>query len=787
MAETKTRAAEARSPISGGDASRSPAQVLLVDDQPARLLTYEAILSGLGVNCVRALSGEEALERLLGQDFAVIVLDVSMPIMDGFEVARLIRTHPRLERTPIIFVTAVHVTELDRLKGYEVGGIDYISVPIVPEILRSKVALLVELHERRSQLEALNRQLEEARARNEAEHARALEQRELQLQAVFEHPDELTIVLQAELDASGAIVDWVYRNANKNAIDLLGGVRENVVGRRLSEVLPDRAARVSPLCAQVLRTRTPVRYETSLGGTHYLITLYAADVDSVISSGVDVTERKATEAALRDSQERLLLAKGAAQLGIFDWDVASGRLRWDERACELWGVPPDAPLSYDVFLAGLHPDDRDRAQAAVKASLDPLGGGRIHVMYRVINRIDGVTRWIEATGRVFFDGERASRMVGTVQDVTERKLAEDRLREMDRRKDEFLAMLAHELRNPLAPIRNAAEVLSHLTDDEQPKTFVGMIRRQTAHLARILDDLLDVARITQGRIELRTEIVAARSCIELAIETIKPLIRDKHQRLTFSQPSEPLYVAADKVRLEQCVTNLLNNAAKYTDAGGEIQVRLYAEAASAVIEVADSGVGIAPEFLPHVFDLFVQSERSLDRAQGGLGIGLSVCKRLIELHGGSISCASPGPGQGATFAIRLPMRNEPVESVDGTRIAGATRRRVLVVDDNRDAADSLAMCLELEGHETKSVYCGEGALEEVRSFAPDVVLLDIGLPRMDGYEVARRIKARAPAIRVVALSGYGQEEDRQRSAVAGFDAHLVKPIELAALKKMLAT
>jgi signal transduction histidine kinase len=639
------------------DAPAARASILLVDDQPARLLSYEAVLLGLGVQCVRALSGRQALERLLEQDFAAILLDVNMPEMDGFEVARLVREHPRMERTPIIFVTAVNVSELDRLKGYELGAIDYIAVPVVPEILRSKVAVLVELYQRRGQLQAINAELGAARARLDQEHERALAERDAQLQAIFEHPTDITFILKAERDASGAIVDWVYVNANRNAAVLLGRAREEIVGRRLSEIVPGRVATASEHLAGVLESRQTMRLETEVADRKLIVTLFTAGTDCVISSARDITDQRKLQAALLET---------------------------------------------------------------------------------------------------------------------------------DRRKDEFLAMLAHELRNPVAPIANSAELLSRLVPHENQQALVAIIQRQAVHLGRLLDDLLDVARITQGRIELQRETVDVAACVQLAIETAEPVIRAKAHRLTVTQTLEPIYVAADKVRLGQCLANVLINAAKYTQRNGELRVRSYADGRDVVIEIQDNGMGIEPEFLPRIFDLFAQAERGLDRSQGGLGVGLTVCKQVIEMHGGSVVATSAGPDQGATFAMRLPIAEGATHAAPARSTKQDSLMRVLIVDDNRDAADSLAMLLQFEGRRTLCAYSGEEALREVAAFHPQLVLLDIGLPGLDGYEVARRLKAIAPQLRVIALSGYGQTEDRQRSTAAGFDAHLVKPIDLEALNRALA-
>jgi CheY-like chemotaxis protein/two-component sensor histidine kinase len=305
------------------------------------------------------------------------------------------------------------------------------------------------------------------------------------------------------------------------------------------------------------------------------------------------------------------------------------------------------------------------------------------------------------------------------------------------------------------------------------------------NLARLLDDLLDVARITQGRIRLRRESISLAACVDLAIETIQPLMDARGHRLTASKPGAPLNVDADKVRIEQCIINLLSNAAKYTAPGGQIAVRMFSEAQQAVIEVTDTGIGISADFLPHVFDLFAQSGRTLDRSQGGLGIGLSICKQLIEMHGGTVSCASPGPGGGTTFTLRLPIIGAAAE-VNLAETQTINPRRVLIVDDNRDAADSLAIFLQLEGHRTQTAYSATSALRQAIAFQPAIVLLDIGLPDLDGYEVARRLKATGAGIRIIALSGYGQAADRIRSIDAGCEIHLTKPVDLDALRALLA-
>ncbi len=373
------------------------------------------------------------------------------------------------------------------------------------------------------------------------------------------------------------------------------------------------------------------------------------------------------------------------------------------------------------------------------------------------------------------------------RDVTERKKAEDALRAADRRKDEFLAMLAHELRNPLAPIRSASELLGRVAPpDSSTQAIVGIVKRQVAHLTRLVDDLLDVSRITQGRIELQRAPIELLAVISQALESVDPLVREKGHRVERVLGKELLYVNGDAARLVQCLVNLLANAVKYTDPGGTIRIAVRQEDAHGLITVSDTGMGITKELLPQIFELFVQGERALDRSQGGLGIGLSVVKRLVEMHGGIVAVRSPGVGQGSTFEVRLPLIPPPGETPMEEEGSSAAGRRILIVDDNADAADSLALLLRLNGHNTQSVYVPEEALERTLEFGPQIVLLDIGLPRIDGYEVARRIRARDGAVRLIALTGYGQRDDIERARAAGFDAHLIKPVDLAALDRLLA-
>ena len=385
-------------------------------------------------------------------------------------------------------------------------------------------------------------------------------------------------------------------------------------------------------------------------------------------------------------------------------------------------------------------------------------------------------------------------IVGVVlvfHDVTERRRAEHALREADRRKDEFLATLAHELRNPLAPIRQAAMILkSPAATDTQKRWSHDVIGRQVHHMALLLDDLLDISRITRGMLELRVEMVELADVIDAAVETARPAIDAKRHTFSVLAPDHPVQLAADPMRLAQVLSNLLTNAAKYTDPEGQIQLRAALEGRVVTICVADTGIGIPPFAIDSVFEMFSQVKSGQDRSEGGLGIGLSLSKGLVQLHGGEIEAKSPGLGRGSEFIVRLPVqalaaRRQPVD----TRASMEPRvgRRILIADDNRDAAESLAMLLQLDGHEVTIVHDGQAALAAVQSRRPEIVLLDIGMPKLSGYEVARQVRQGllGRTVTLVAVTGWGQESDKARALAAGFNHHFTKPIETERLNELI--
>ena len=442
----------------------------------------------------------------------------------------------------------------------------------------------------------------------------------------------------------------------------------------------------------------------------------------------------------------------------------------------------------------LHPDDAGRYMQAYDAAFERQALFQATARFL---RADGQYRWLKSVGHARFTRDGAFLgYAGCSLDVTDLKLYEEALEDTDRRKDEFLATLAHELRNPLAPIRNGVHLLRLKADDATVRARVlETFDRQVGHLVRLVDDLLEVSRVSRGQLELRKEPVDVQELIENAIEASEPLIASAKHRLDLVVPREPLRIEADPVRMTQVVVNLLNNAVRYTDPGGTIRVCARREGRHVIVSVEDTGIGIPAEMLPRVFDTFTQVGRGGNRSQSGLGIGLTLVRSLVQLHGGRVEAHSEGPGRGSTFTVTLPALPGAVpaavdaEDAPLSMPAGPSGRRVMVVDDHRDSAESLAVLLSTMGHEVSVAHDGLGALRLARELRPEVMLLDIGMPGMDGYELATRLRHEPgnEHLVLVALTGYGQQEDRRRARAAGFDEHLVKPANLQALEKLLAS
>jgi PAS domain S-box-containing protein len=510
----------------------------------------------------------------------------------------------------------------------------------------------------------------------------------------------------------------------------------------------------------------------------------------LVGCRLDVTERMQAEEAAAKAQEIFKLVHSIGRIGHWEWNLLSDENRWSPEIEALYGLPPGGfEGGYQGWLKLVHPDDRPRAEADVQHSMQT---GKYFTEFRVIWP-DGSVHWLEARAYVFKDDQdRPVRIMGVNMDVTERKRIEETLTEADRRKDEFLATLAHELRNPLAPLRNGLHLMRMANADPQAiESARAMMDRQLTQLIRLVDDLMDVSRISRGKIELRKQRVELAAVVHSAIETSRPLLDQMHHQLTVTLPDQPVIVDADLTRLAQVFANLLNNAAKYSDRDGDIRLSCQRQADEVQVSVKDTGIGIPADQVTKIFEMFSQVGGSRAKSQGGLGIGLTLVRQLVELHGGHIEARSEGPGKGSEFIVRLPI----VEVGDGlpagepeTPELPITALRVLIVDDNRDAADTLAMLLKGTGNDTCTAYDGQQGVDAAAEFRPDVVLLDIGLPKVDGYEVCRRIRRQTwgADVVMVALTGWGQDGDFCRSQDAGFDRHLVKPVDPGSLLTMLA-
>lgn len=645
---------------------RKPPNVLLVDDNAANLLALEAVLEPLDLRLVKALSGREALKFLLQDDCALILLDVQMPDLDGFETATLIRARERTRYTPIIFVTAVHREESHILKGYTHGAVDYLIKPLDAGALVAKVRVFLEQYTREQGLlqeaELRTRERDELKKREQAAREDAEAQRH-HLHALFMQAPAAIAILEGP----------------EARFELANPKFEALIGRP----------------------------------------------------------------APKGSPGRKVIPESAAQQ---TWDVLDNVFRNEE----------------------------------------PFLGSEFPALFGLEGRVfDFVAQPIRAQGDV-------SGVMLHAVDVTETVMARrgsealaKRLQDNDRSKDEFLAMLGHELRNPLAPILTALHLMRLRSSNESTERERAIIERQVNHLSRLVDDLLDVSRATMGKIDLRREPLEVSTAVARAVEVAAPLIEQKHHQLSVTVPGAGLLVAGDPVRLAQIIANLLHNAAKYTDPGGHISVEAWGENAEVILRVKDDGRGVAAERLSSMFELFVQGDQSADRSQGGLGVGLTLVRSLVQLHGGRVEARSEGPGKGTEFIISLPALPEPPANyIPQQSQPGALEpqrpSRILVVDDNRDAAEMLAHGLRHLGHEVREEHEGLAALIAASQFRPEVILLDLGLPGIDGFEIARRLRAdpQLGEVKIVALTGYGLDADRRRTAEVGIDKHLVKPVDL---------
>jgi PAS domain S-box-containing protein len=617
---------------------------------------------------------------------------------------------------------------------------------------------------------------------------------------------------QGALFAGIMAVDGTIIEPNRLSLEGCGYTREEVVGRPFwecpwwsrSESLVERIKSASARAAAGETFRAEMPYFVADGSERIVdlsllpIRDEAGRVVFLAPTGTDITDRKRAEEEARLSHARFEAVLDAAPIGVYVVDADLRIRQVNPKARPVFG-DIEGLIGRD-FVEVIHILwTRAYAAEVVGRFRHTLETGEpCFVPERIEERLDRrVLEYYEwQVHRISLPGGRYG-VVCYFSDVSRHVLARQALAEADRRKDEFLAMLAHELRNPLAPIRTGLEILRHAEGDDRPiEPLRAMMERQVDHLTRLVDDLMDVSRITRGKIELRKEVVDLGTILGHVVEAARPSFVERRHELIVGWPEGPIHLEADPTRLGQILDNLLNNACKYTEPGGCIRLTAGREGGSLVLRVRDTGIGIAPEKLPYIFDLFMQAERRLDRSQGGLGIGLSLVRSLAEMHGGEVTARSDGPGRGSEFVVRLPAL--PPTSVTGDRAepgAGLEpapslpRRRILVVDDNPDSARTMAMLLRRSwGQEVEVAHDGPGAIEVALTFRPELLLLDLGLPGMSGYEVARHLRQRPEfaGTLIVAMTGWGQDSDRQRSAQAGFDHHLVKPVDPEALRSLLA-
>ena len=516
------------------------------------------------------------------------------------------------------------------------------------------------------------------------------------------------------------------------------------------------------------------------GADDYLVKPFSArELLARVESHLEISRlRREAAAALERSAEQLRVALDTARMGTWRYDPASSRMNLDARMCEIWDIPNE-PVTLAAALERVHADDRERVAGAIVHALDPKRRAAYRVDFRIMFA-DGAQRWVASNGQARFDSEgpdgRAVELVGTALDISDLKQSEERLRDADRRKDEFIAMLAHELRNPLAAIGIAGEILglSELPD-ERTRFAASVVARQMDQLQRLVDDLLDVARAMHGKLVLE------RRPVELGALARAVADQPNRSRVGMRISGEPAWARGDPARLRQVIDNLLDNAVKY--GGRHIVIATRSAADWTEISVQDDGIGIAPELLPQLFKPFVQGEQPLERPQGGLGLGLALVDRIVALHGGAISAQSEGAGRGSTFTVRLPRAEAPNAEARGSAAGQSARRRVLIIEDEPDARDALRLLLEMDGHDVELAADGSEGLSKLADWRPEVALVDVGLPGLDGYEVARRARSFGMAGRLVALTGYGQTRDRERARAAGFDLHLVKPVSYDDLRR----
>jgi PAS domain S-box-containing protein len=880
--------------VNGAEAAEDKVNILLVDDRADKLLALEAVLSDLGENLVRATSGREALRALLHQDFAVILLDVNMPGMDGFETAALARQRPKTERTPIIFFTAQEGAETQVFKSYSLGAVDFIRTPVVPEILKAKVSVFVDLYKKTEQVK---RQGEEMRQLQEREHERRLAEAADRLEAETKRNRFFTLALDM-LAIAG--FDGRFRQLNPSWQRTLGFTDEELRARPFLEFIhPDDRATTAEHVHRLVGGGGPVTERLGLGWPEYFENRFAckaggyrwlgwtaasfAEENLLYIFARDLTERRLAEeervklireqtarAAAEASERRMafLAEAGEALVSSLDYREILGRLgrlviptlaNWafvdtiDEHgglerlevthgdpgrtdladALRQWTLKDKGGDPWStatcakgaVYLPDLTAKDLEAVEPGPRRHLEELGArSLILVPLTARGRCLAVLTLITTEPDRRFDrddlelaeelGRRASLAVDNGRLYKQSQEARQAAEKANRAKDEFLATLSHELRTPLTPILGWTVMLrAGSLDPNSMRRGLEVIERNVRVQTQLIGDLLDVSRIITGKLRLEARPLDLRPVMEAGVDAVKPSAEAKGVRLGLDVPPDLPQITGDPDRLQQVVWNLVTNAVKFTPEGGQVDVEVRRDATGVHLTVRDTGVGIPPDFLPHVFERFRQADSTSTRAHGGLGLGLSIVRHLVELHGGTVHAASEGEGKGAVFTVKLPLAlpmEPPAEeargsgaSPDQSRATAPVARgpegeairldgvRVLVLDDEADVRDLLTHTLSRCGAEVSTYPSVEDALRGLQAEPPDVLVSDIGMPGEDGYAFIRRVRALDPArggqVPAVALTAYAQGEDGQRVLTAGYQVHLPKPVHPPELAEVVAT
>lgn len=780
---------------------RTP-RVLNLDDNPATRYLRTHTLSQEGFEVIEAGTGADALRIVREKLPDIALLDVKLPDMSGLEVCSLIKSDLLTSEIPVVQISATHVTDADKAAGHEHGADIYLTEPTEPVVLVTVIRTLLRLRQSESRL-----LVSEERFRAIVNQATA------------------GIV---QTDLAGRI-----EHANDRFCQFVAQTPEELRGVSLFSLthlddVVDCRARFERMVKDGTPFDTDKRYVRADGAIVWtsnsmsVVRDRRGDAQHAIAIIIDISERKRGDererflakvsgelAQLTDQPSMLQKVASSVVPGVGDWCAITLAASGDElarvaNACDdtlrpaLSRIDTGAPAR---VLATRQPELVTNVLTARDAQMQALGdaGLRSYLCVPIESR-DKVLGTLEfgtgLSGRRYeaSDLVMASEAARRVAIALENANLYSTIRQSAKRKDEFLATLAHELRNPLAPLRNSLQILRTRKDDPDLATYAhGVMERQVAQLRRLVDDLLDVSRIDTGKIELRRERILLSAVIKNALEAVRSSIESRHD-LVVALPPEDVYLDVDPARMAQVITNLLDNADKYTPKGGHISLSATVHENEVRIVVADTGIGIEPGMLGNIFDMFVQGDNSFERPYGGLGVGLTLVKRLVEMHGGSVRVQSAGQGKGSSFTVTLPpvAKGSDLPPSKGARddsadARPAARRVILVVDDNHDSASTLGSLLELLGHRAHVAYDGPHALEAARKYRPEIIFLDIGLPGISGYEVARRLRADEVGknARIVALSGYGTIEDKERSMSVGFDAHIVKPIDIEELNSIL--